>query len=378
MQAVVLVGGEGTRLRPLTLTRPKPALRLVDRPFVRFMVDWLAGHGVDEVVMACGFRAELLREALGEGDGGGGPRIDYVEEPEPLGTAGPLRLAGDWGLLSDRFLALNGDVLSDLDLGALIAAHETSGATATLALHPVPDPTGYGLVRRDGGPGEPGRSPSTAGGEVREFLEKPEPGAIDTDEVNAGAYVLERSVLDLVPGGRAVSIEREVFPQLVGRGLYGQRLEGYWMDIGTPERYLQASWDILERRVETGFGERLDESGICVERDAAVHAAAEIAPPVLIEAGCQVAEGARVGPRAVLGAGTSVGAGATVSESVLDGGCGIGAGAEVAGSILGREVTVGARAVVAADSILGDGATIAAGARVGAEARVPPGEEVAA
>src|SRR5207247_1174987 len=134
------VGGEGTRLRPLTLTQPKPALQLVDRPFLRYMVDWLRRHGVSEIVMGCGFRADALREALGEG-GGPDPTIHYVEEPEPLGTAGPIRLAAEQGLLGDRFLVLNGDLLADLDLTALVRAHSERGAVATLALHPVSDPT---------------------------------------------------------------------------------------------------------------------------------------------------------------------------------------------------------------------------------------------
>ena len=236
MQAVVLVGGEGTRLRPLTLTQPKPALALVDRPFIRYMVDWLGRHGIDEVVMACGFKAESLRAALGDSVPGG-PEIRYIQEDEPLGTAGPVRLAADEGLLGDRFMVLNGDVLTDLDLTALQRQHDETGAVITLGLHPVDDPTSYGLVRR------------ADDGIVLGFLEKPDPAEIDTDEVSAGAYVIERQVLDLIPAGRAVSIEREVFPRLVGQGLYGRRLEGYWMDIGTPQRYLQATWDILDGTV---------------------------------------------------------------------------------------------------------------------------------
>ncbi|MGI9019555.1 MAG: sugar phosphate nucleotidyltransferase [Solirubrobacterales bacterium] len=343
MQAVVLVGGEGTRLRPLTLTRPKPALRLVDRPFIRFMVDWLAAHGVDEVIMACGFRAELLREALGDG-GEGGPPIRYVEEPEPLGTGGPLRLAAEEVGLDGRFLALNGDVLTDLDLTALIEAHEAAGAAATLALHPVADPSSYGLVL------------TGADGAVEAFVEKPDPGEISTDEISAGAYVLEPGVLDLIPPGRACSIERQVFPRLVGEGLYGQRLEGYWMDIGTPERYLQASWDILECRVATD---------VPAEPGGAA---------TLIEDGCEVATDATVGPRAVLGADSRVGAGARVMGSVLDSGCTIGDGATVDGAILGRGVEVGAGARIAAGAVIGDGARVKASSQVAGDARVAPGE----
>src|SRR5436305_3342858 len=148
MQALVLVGGEGTRLRPLTLTQPKPAVPLVDRPFIRYMVDWLARHGVDDVILACRFKADLLRERLGDG-GDDGPRIRYVEEPQPLGTAGPIRFAAD--LLDDRFLTLNGDVLTDLDLTALLRPHADPGAVGTRAPHPVDDGTGYrGGRRRDG------------------------------------------------------------------------------------------------------------------------------------------------------------------------------------------------------------------------------------
>jgi mannose-1-phosphate guanylyltransferase len=322
MQAIVLVGGEGTRLRPLTATVPKPALTLVDRPFLAYMIEWLAGHGVTEAVLACGFLPDVLREALAGEEDRAGVSIRYVVEPEPLGTAGAVRFAADalGGDLGERFLALNGDVLTDLDLTALLRAHEEQGAAATIALHPVEDSSAYGLVR------------TGAGDAVLEFLEKtgePVPG-----EINAGMYVLERSVLDLVPAGESVSIERDVFPRLAGSGLYGRRLDGYWMDIGTPERYLQASWDILEGRVET----RVEPT----------------ATGVFVAPGADVGAGAVVGPRAVLGPGCRVAAGAEVRESVLLEGCSVGAGARVTGSILapGAEVEAGATvdgAVAASD-----------------------------
>ena len=191
MQALILVGGHGTRLRPVTLTLPKPVIPLVDRPFIRYMIDWLARHGVDDIVMACGFLPDGIRAVLGDGVPGG-PRLRYVEEPEPRGTAGAIKFAAE--MLDDRFFALNGDVLTDLDLTALMEQHQGSGARATLALYPVTDPTGYGLVRRN------------PDGEIREFLEKPHAAEIDTDEVSAGAYVLENVVLDLVPPDQDVSI----------------------------------------------------------------------------------------------------------------------------------------------------------------------------
>jgi mannose-1-phosphate guanylyltransferase len=343
MEALVLVGGEGTRLRPLTLTRPKPALTLVDRPFIRFMIDWLARHGVDEVVMASGFRADDLRDALGE-QVRGEARIRYIEEEQPLGTAGPVRLAADRGLLGERFMVLNGDLLTDLDLTALQATHADRGAVATLALYPVDDPSAYGLVRRG------------ADDELLDFIEKPDADQIDTDEVNAGAYVLERRVCDLIPPDRAVSIEREVFPRLVGQGLYGRRLDGYWMDIGTPERYLQASWDILEGRVQSDVAAR--EDGVLVEADASV------------------ADDAAIGPRAVVRPGCVIGDGATVTESVLLDGCRVDSRAEVRGSILAPGVQVGEGARVGSGSVVGEGARIAPGAELSDDARVAPEELV--
>jgi mannose-1-phosphate guanylyltransferase len=342
MQALVLVGGEGTRLRPLTLTQPKPAVPLVDRPSIRYMVDWLGRHGVTEVIMACGFRAEDLRVALGDAVAGG-PSIRYVQEDEPLGTAGPVRLAADRGLLGDRFLVLNGDVLTDLDLTALQRQHDETGAVVTLALYPVDDPSSYGLVR------------CAPTGEVLGFLEKPRPEQIDTDEISAGAYVVERRVLELIPPGRAVSIEREVFPRLVGHGLYGRRLEGYWMDLGTPERYLQASWDILEGAVETEH----EGSG------------------PYVGAGAEVASDATVEPRSVIRDGSVIGAGAAIADSVLLDGCRIGAGASVRGSILASEVEVGDRATVAPGAVIGRAARIEPGVELPPDARVQPDDVVA-
>jgi len=327
VQAIVLVGGEGTRLRPLTSDVPKPAVTLVDRPFLAYAIEWLGGHGVTEVVLACGFLPDVLREALAGEEARAGVRITYVAEPEPLGTAGAIRFAADalGERLDDRFLALNGDVLADLDLSALIRAHEERGARATIGLHPVEDSSAYGLVRRDGE------------GKVLEFLEKT--GEAVPGEINAGAYVLDRSVLDLVPAGQAVSIEREVFPRLVGDGLHGLLLDGYWMDIGTPDRYLQASWDILENRVET----RVEPT----------------APGQLIAADAAIDAGAAVGRRAVISPGCRLEAGAEIEDSVLLDDCSVGAGARVRGSILapGARVEPGARLI---DAVVGRDERVAA------------------
>lgn len=309
MQALILVGGEGTRLRPLTETLPKPAVPLCGRPLVARMIDWVARHGATEVILACGFRTDRLRAVLGDGERGG-PALRYVEEPEPRGTAGAMKQAEE--LISGRFLALNGDVLADLDLTALIEHHERVGATATLGLYPVPDTSAYGDVRT-------GESDA-----VTAFVEKPSPEDAGPGEINAGAYVLEPEVLDRVPSGVECSIEREVFPGLIGDGLYAKRLEGYWIDVGTPQRFLQASWDVLEGRVQVEGG---GGGGPLIADSAEVDPAAQIAS------------------RAVVGERCVIGARAEISESVLLDGCHVGEGAIVRGSILapGSRVAPGAR-----------------------------------
>src|SRR5215211_5805706 len=290
MQALILAGGEGTRLRPLTSTVPKPVVPLVDRPFITFMLEWLRRHGVDDVILSTGHMASGVRNVLGDGSGLG-IRLRYVEEQEPLGTGGAVKLAESF--LDERFLVLNGDVLTDFDLSAQIAAHEATDARGTLALIAVPDPSAYGLVRLEDG------------GAVREFLEKPAPDQIDTNLVSAGAYVLERSVLELMPADTNVSIEREVFPALIGDGLYGHPAQGYWLDIGTPERYLQATFDILEGEVETAVRERLGEHYLYLAED--VLAEGRVIPPALVGGRCRIRPGAHVGARAVLAPDVTVG-----------------------------------------------------------------------
>jgi mannose-1-phosphate guanylyltransferase len=327
VQAIVLVGGKGTRLRPLTDSVPNPALTLVDRPFLAYMIEWLGAHGVTEAVLACGFLPDQLREALGEGEHEG-VKVTYVVEPDRRGTAGAIRFAAEalGERLDDRFIAVNGDVLTDLDLTALLRAHEERVAQATIGLYAVEDSSHFGLVECD------------AAGAVLDFREKT--GEAVPGAINAGAYVLEREVLDLIPAGRQFSIEREVFPELVGAGLCALPLSGYWMDIGIPERYLQATWDILEGRVETEVR--------------------PTAPGLFFGPGCAVADSARIGPRAVVSSGCTVEAEAAVVGSVLLAGCTVGAGAVVSGSVLGAGAVVEPRARV-------DGALVAAHERVGAE-----------
>jgi mannose-1-phosphate guanylyltransferase len=324
VQALILAGGEGTRLRPLTYTVPKPVLPLAGRPHISYVIDWLVRHGVADVIASCGHLAEGMRRTLAELEPG--VEIRYAEEPDARGTAGAIRFAED--MLGDRFLVLNGDVLCDLDLSALIEQHDRTGAQATIALYPVADPSGYGLVRRH------------EDGEITEFLEKPEREQIDTDEINAGAYLLERSVLDYIPPEQAVSIEREVFPRLIGDGLFGIRLEGYWIDIGTPERYLEANWDILEGRVDTVMSGRLEGS-------------------TMVGEGCEISPDAQLRGPCVVGRDGRIGAGAVIERSVLLDRCVVEEDAVISNSILSADVAVG-RGAELDGAVLGEGDNVVA------------------
>jgi mannose-1-phosphate guanylyltransferase len=343
LQALVLAGGEGTRLRPLTLTVPKPAMPLAGRPFLTFMLDWLASHGVAESILSCGYRSDGVRRVLG--DIYEGMRLRYVIEEEALGTAGPIRLAADSGVLAERFLVLNGDTLTDFDLTAELAQHERTGAEGTLALAGVEDTASYGVV------------PTDAGGRVTEFLEK-----IDdppTNRINAGAYVLERSVAERIEPGRAVSFEREIFPAMAREGvLYGFMAEGYWIDIGTPERYLEATYDLLARRVASRLPPS-DETGS------------------LIYAG-SITSGARIGPQSVVGAHCVVGEGSLVERSVLHESVRVGHDCLVTDAVLAEGVRMGDGARVCEGAMVGAGAVIEAGATVEPGGRVEPDARVAA
>jgi mannose-1-phosphate guanylyltransferase len=341
MQALVLAGGEGTRLRPLTHTVPKPVMPLAGRPFLTFMLDWLRGHGVDDVLLSCGFLAHAVEDVLG--DRYEGMRLTHVHEDEPLGTAGPVRLAADEGLLADRLFILNGDVLTDMDLTAQLAFHEEKNAKATLALIAVEDTASYGVV------------PTDEDGAVTEFLEK-SPGPAPTNRINAGAYVIEREVVERIPAGRAVSFEREVFPGLVGNGLYGYMSDGYWIDIGTPERYLESTYDLLSGRVKSTLPAR-DETGSLIYQPALV-------------------AGAHIGPQSVLGPHCSVGVESSVERSVLHERVMVGSGCTIRGAVLGDGVQVGDGVVIEEGAMLGSGVVVGDGEVVDADARVEPGARV--
>ena len=362
LPAVILVGGQGTRLRPLTDRTRKDMLPIVDRPLLAYTFEHLARHGVERAIVSCGYLPDQIQAVFGSRHDE--LELEYAVEDEPLGTGGAIGFAGR--ALDGSFFALNGDSLREADLGELVAFHRSTGAKATILLTPVADPSRYGLVR------------TAADGRVETFLEKPRPEEIDTDLINAGLYVLEPEVLGLVTPGRAVSIEREVFPKLAADGsVFGVALPGYWLDVGTPDSYLQAHRDVLERIFHTAVGEALGSDFTLVDPSATIRPGAKLVPPVYVGPGATVGERARLGSLAVLGEGATLGAGCVVENAVIGAGTAIGEGTRMVGSIVGDAVELGPGcelsnlAVIGPGAVVGRGNVLDHGLRIGAGQRIP-------
>ncbi len=343
LEAIVLVGGQGTRLRPLTLSAPKPLLPTAGVPFLAHLLARAATGGVTHVVLATCYKADMFAAALGDGSAFG-LSIDYVTEDVPLDTAGGIRNAADslHGTgASDPVVVLNSDILSGHDLRAQVDLHVKHDAAVTLHLVEVADPSRFGVV------------PADASGRVTAFLEKtPDPV---TNRINAGCYVFRREVIGQIPAGRRVSVERETFPGLIEAGelVMGYHESAYWLDVGTPQTFVRGSCDLVLGRLPSP-------------------AVPGPAGPSLALPGASVSAGASVSGGTVVGAGASIGAGATVFGSVLFDGAAVGEGAVVRDSILGRGVVVAPGAVLD-DAVIGDGAFIGAGNELARGIRVWPG-----
>jgi len=357
VKAVVLVGGEGTRLRPLTLSTPKQMLPIVGQPMIERVLGHLAAHGIDEAVLSLGYLPDAFTSAYPDGTASG-VRLSYAVEPEPLDTAGAVRFAADFARVDGTFVVVNGDVLTDFDVSALIGFHRARRAEGTIHLTPVADPSAFGVV------------PTDADGRVTAFIEKPARDEAPTNLINAGTYVLEPSVLERIPPGRRVSIERETFPAMVRAGrLFARADDAYWLDTGTPAAYLQAHRDLVEGRRggPPAPGAHRVEGGWWTTGSPIVKGT--VTGACFIGEGSEVAEGATV-ESSVLGAGCVIEAGARVSGSVLLDGARVATDSVVAGSVLGPGSTVGERCDIRPISVLGDGAVVPSGTVVDAE-RVP-------
>lgn len=341
VEAVVLVGGTGTRLRPLTEVTPKPLLEAAGEPLVAHLVARLRGIGVQRVVLATSYRAELFRDRFGAGEHLG-VELSYAVETEPLGTGGAIRHAAARLTLAGDVLVLNGDVLAGTDLLALLEEHRRAGADVTLVLTEVADPRAFGLV------------PTTPDGRVQAFLEKPAgTQEVPTHQVNAGCYVFTPAAIQEIPPRRVVSVERETFPALLrqGRLVIGRLDTGYWRDLGTPEQFAAGSADLVRGVVVSPL-----LSGRTGE--------ALILPDAVVAADARLSGGTTIGRAAV------VGPGAQVAGSVVFDGARIGAGALVSGSLVGPGAVLGdgcraSGAVIGAGAVIGERVTLARGARVG-------------
>lgn len=353
MQAIVLVGGEGTRLRPLTYGTPKPMVPIAGVPFLARTMERLYHAGIRDVILPAGYMPEAIVSYFGDGSSIG-MKITYVIEETPLGTAGALKNVEQH--INGAFFVLNGDILTSLDLRAMMSEHERKGGIGLLHLIRVDDPSAFGCVVHD------------SNNLISAFVEKPPRENAPTNEINAGTYLFEQEILDLIPAGRNVSIERETFPQIIasGKGLYSYTTADYWIDLGKPEQYLSAHRDVLAGRMPL-----LEvEPGATGAGASALADVAKLHLPVHADAGVQVDPTAELGPNLVLGADCRIESGAIVRDSVLWDGVIIEEGAIVEGAIVASNARIGRNARVHAGSVIGHDAVVGAGEVLGPDSRV--------
>jgi NDP-sugar pyrophosphorylase family protein len=342
MKAILLAGGKGTRLRPLTLHTPKPVVPIFDRAFLHYQIDLLKRvPEVDEVILSLNYQPRRIEEVFGDG-AGTGVRLRYVVEPSPLGTGGAIRYAAQG--VDDTLIVFNGDVMTSVDVNAVVSLHRERQATATIVLTPVDNPSAYGLV-------ETGRD-----GRVHRFLEKPNPDEITCDTINAGIYVLEPSTFDRIPRDVSYSIERAYFPSLIERQetfvAYVDR--GYWIDIGTPEKYVQVHRDMFDGKFAGGMFAAADRTKPIVSPEARIEDGVTFNGPCFVDAGAHVKAGATIGPYSVLGRGVIVEEAADLRDTIVWPNTRIGQAAVVHGPIVGRNCHIGRNASLKGRAVLGD------------------------
>jgi mannose-1-phosphate guanylyltransferase len=342
MKAILLAGGKGTRLRPLTIHTPKPIVPIFNRPFLHYQIDLLKQvPEIDEVILSLNYQPRRIEEIFGDGSELG-IKIRYVVEPAPLGTAGAIKYAGDD--LTESVVVFNGDVLTEIDLAAVLRLHRERRARATIVLTPVDNPTAYGLVETD------------PEGNIQRFLEKPKPEEITTHNINAGIYILEPDTFDRIPSNVSWSIERSYFPSLVERRetFVGYVYNGYWIDIGTPEKYMQVHRDIMDGRFQappfTGNG----HSRSFVAGDARIEDGATVSGPCFVDEGVLVKAGARIGPYSVIGRQCQIEEEARIDGAIVWQNGRIGKDATITNAIIGRNCHIGRSSTIGAGTVLGD------------------------
>jgi NDP-sugar pyrophosphorylase family protein len=363
MKGIIIAGGAGTRLRPLTYTRPKPLIPVVNRPFLEYQVALLKRHGIDEIIFCTNYMADQIEAHFGDGSKFG-VSMGYAIETTPLGTAGAIKnaqsIAG-----RDTFVVLNGDVLTDFDLSAIIDFHKSKNALVTLTLKEVASPSPYGVILTD------------PDGRVKEFKEPSEElkkklaGSAQiepqgVDYINAGIYVMQPEALDVIATGRAVSIERETYPQMLANNapLYAISQDGFWLDIGRPAQYRQAVQAILQRDIVVDVPGECTLYGYWAEEGADIDPTAHIAPTVHIGAGARIDGGASLAGRTVIGPGCVIGENASLTDCILEANVIVEAGCKLQGVILDDNCHVGEGVVITHNIVFAAGSTLGKGTRI--------------
>ncbi len=323
-RAVILVGGEGTRLRPLTYEVPKAMVPVLNRPFLEHTFAYLRNCEVKNIILAMGYLPDVIQDYFGDG-GNLGIQLDYAVEDSPLGTAGAVKNVEQ--CLDSTFVVLNGDVFTDIDIADMLAFHRDKGARVTVALTWVDDPCAFGVVETDDG------------GRIKRFVEKPSPDQVTTHWINAGIYIVEPEVLQHIPPNTRYMFEKGLFPLMLvlGEPMYGYSSSGYWLDMGTPEKYLSLNCDILMAKAKSALIGGLTRGEVCCDNDVTIHPSAEVVGPVVIGSGCKIGRKTHLKGPVVLGPDCHVGEGADIEVAVLWRGVNIGAGVSVKQSILGTD-----------------------------------------
>ncbi|MBC8101840.1 MAG: NDP-sugar synthase [Cytophagales bacterium] len=365
MKGIIIAGGAGTRLRPLTYTRPKPLIPVVNRPFLEYQVALLKRHGIDEIIFATNYMADKIQGHFGDGTRFG-VSMKYAIEDKPLGTAGAIKNAQNVAGGTDTLVVLNGDVLTDFDLTAIVRFHQEKNALVTLTLKEVPSPSPYGvIITDDNGRVQEFREPSEA--QKKALAANPNPELTgEVDYINAGIYIMQPEALLSVPAGRPVSVERETYPRFLAEGapVYAVSQNGFWLDIGQAEQYRQATEAILSRKISVEVPGQWQSAGYWAEDGAEVDPTAHLAPTVHVGRRARIGAGTSVTGKTVIGPHCVVGANVTLQDCILEDGVVIGDGVTLTGVILDDGVKVESDCVVTGSAVFASGSLLAKGTRI--------------
>jgi mannose-1-phosphate guanylyltransferase len=351
VKAIILVGGEGLRLRPLTCNLPKPMVPIVNRPFLEHVVEHLKRHHIDQIILAICYLPDRIQSHFGDGSSFG-VKLSYAVEQTPLGTGGAVKNSERF--LNDTFLVFNGDIFSDLDLTETVKFHRAHKAKATIALTPVDDPTAYGVVELD------------SRNRVKGFIEKPSRDKVTSNLINAGIYVMEPEILELIPAGVHSMLERGLFPDLVKRGIpfYGYRSHAYWLDTGKPDDYLKLNHDLLMGKAVSRLPGKAIADGVWLEEGCEIHTSVKLVGPIVMGRDCIIKQYAEISGPTVLGSGCIAEQGCILGEAILWQNVKLGKNVIVRNSVVGNNSAIGDNTQVADGSIISDDVFIGKGNRL--------------